>query len=61
MKRFSAMAAVEQVAAIQADVRGEITAAIEAENLTVGEFEQILLMVQQDPGLQEQINQRLQP
>lgn len=55
------MAAVEQVSAIQADVRDEMAAAIEAENLTVGEFDQILLMAQQDTGLQEQINQRLQP
>jgi hypothetical protein len=55
------MAAVEQVSAIQADVRDEMAAAIEAENLTVGEFDPISLMAQQDTGLQEQINQRLQP
>jgi len=55
------MAAAEQVSAIQADVRDEMVSAIEAEDLTVGEFDQILMMAQQDPALQEQINQRLQP
>lgn len=55
------VAAAEQVSAIQADGRNEMAAAIQAESLTIGEFEQILLMAQQDPMLQEQINQRLQP
>jgi len=54
------MAAAEQVATIQASVPDEIAAAIQAENMTLGEFEQILIMAQQDPGLQQQINQRLQ-
>ena len=55
------MAAVEQVSAIQSDARDEAVAAIQAERFTIGEFEQILLMAQQNPTLQEQINQRLQP
>lgn len=55
------MAAAEQVSAIRADVRDEMAAAIQAESLTIEEFEQILMMAQQDPMLQEQINQRLQP
>lgn len=55
------MAAAEQVSAIRADVRDEMAAAIQAESLTIEEFEQILMMARQDPMLQEQINQRLQP
>ncbi len=54
------MAAAEQVAAIQVTAQEEIEAAIEAEDLAVEEFEQILQLAQQDPALQEQINQRLQ-
>ncbi len=55
----SFMAAADQMATIQSSVREDMAAAIQAENLTVEEFDQILLMAQQDPSLLEQINQRL--
>lgn len=54
------LAAVEQVVAIQESVQADIEAAIQAENLTVEEFDQILYMALQDPILLEQINQRLE-
>lgn len=52
--------AAEQVAAIQTQAQDKIQSAIQAENLTLQEFEQILIRVQQDPSLQAEINQRLQ-
>lgn len=52
-------AAVEQLSVIQAEAQAEIEAAIEAERLTVEEFEQILALAQQDPALRAEITQRL--
>jgi len=48
------------VTAIQTDVQAEMQAAIQAEDLTIAEFEQIFAMAQQDPALQQQIIQRLE-
>ncbi|MBE9140489.1 DUF4168 domain-containing protein [Nodosilinea sp. LEGE 07088] len=52
-------AATEQIAALQANAGQEMEAAIEAEDLTVDEFEQILAQAQQDPALQQAITERL--
>ena len=54
-------AATEQVVALQSAAESEIAAAIQATGLTVDEFEQIFELAQQDPSLQEQIIQRLEP
>jgi hypothetical protein len=56
-ERFAA--AVEQVSAIRAEARDEMQAAIEAQDLSIAEFEQIFTQAQQDPNLQSEINQRL--
>lgn len=53
-------AAAEQVAARQATARQEMQAAIEAEAMTIAEFEEILNQAQQDPVLQAEIVQRLE-
>ncbi|WOD41338.1 DUF4168 domain-containing protein [Nodosilinea sp. E11] len=53
------VAAVEQVSAIRTSARADMQAAIEAEDLSVEEFEQILTQAQQDPALQAEISQRL--
>ncbi|NMF83334.1 DUF4168 domain-containing protein [Nodosilinea sp. P-1105] len=52
-------AAVEQVSTIRASARDDMEAAIQAQDLTIEEFEQILTQAQQDPALQQEINQRL--
>lgn len=52
--------AAEAVTTIQTDAEAEMQAAIQAEDLTVAEFEQIFAMAQQDPALQQQIIQRLE-
>lgn len=52
-------AAAEQVATLREEARQEMYAAIEAEALTVDEFEQILAQAQQDPDLQQAIAERL--
>lgn len=52
-------AAAQGVIAIQEEARGEMTAAIQEEGLTVEEFEAIIAMAQEDPQLQEQIAERL--
>lgn len=49
----------EQVDTIRTNARAEMQSAIQAQGLSVEEFEQILAMAQQDPALQEEINQRL--
>jgi len=54
------ISAAEAVTAIQTDVQAEMQAAIQAEDLTIAEFEQIFAMAQQDPDLQQQIIQRLE-
>ncbi|WP_035991573.1 DUF4168 domain-containing protein [Leptolyngbya sp. KIOST-1] len=51
--------AAEQVVAIQSAGYETMAAAIQAEDLTVEEFDQILYQAQRDPVLLEQINQRL--
>ncbi|MBE9080074.1 DUF4168 domain-containing protein [Romeria aff. gracilis LEGE 07310] len=57
-EQFSA--ASEQVDDIRAGARADMEQAIQAEGLTVEEFEQIFAMAQQDPELQQQIIQRLE-
>ncbi|MEM6520203.1 MAG: DUF4168 domain-containing protein [Cyanobacteria bacterium P01_D01_bin.71] len=57
VEQFSA--ASEQVDEIRTIARTEMEAAIQAEGLSVQEFEQILAMAGQDPALQQEINQRL--
>jgi 2-iminoacetate synthase ThiH len=52
-------AAAEQVATLLEAAREEMQAAIEAENLSIDEFEQILAQAQQDPALQQAITERL--
>ncbi|MEO1069030.1 MAG: DUF4168 domain-containing protein [Cyanobacteria bacterium J06638_6] len=52
-------AATEQIAELQAAAGQEMRAAIEAEDLTVDEFDQILALAQQDPDLQQAITERL--
>ncbi|TVQ19347.1 MAG: DUF4168 domain-containing protein [Leptolyngbya sp. DLM2.Bin15] len=52
-------AAAEQISAIEASAQEDIQLAIQAEGLTPEEFNQILALVQQDPALQEKINQQL--
>ncbi len=52
-------AAVEQVATLRQKAREEMQAAIEAENLSIDEFEQILAQAQQDPALEAKIVERL--
>ena len=52
-------AAAEQISTIEASAQQDIQLAIQAEGLTPEEFNQILTLVQQDPALQEQINQQL--
>lgn len=52
-------AATEQVAALRTEAREEMQAAIEAENLSIAEFEQILTQAQEDPALQAEIVERL--
>jgi hypothetical protein len=52
-------AAVEQVSAIRTEAQAEMEAAIQAENLSVEEFEQILALAQQDPEIQQAISERL--
>ncbi len=52
-------AAAEQVATLREAARGEMQAAIEAENLSIDEFEQILAQARQDPALQAEIVERL--
>ncbi|MGF1520374.1 MAG: DUF4168 domain-containing protein [Nodosilinea sp.] len=52
-------AAAERVAALREEAREEMQAAIEAENLSITEFEQILAQAQQDPALQQAITERL--
>lgn len=56
-EQFAAAAA--QVATLREGAREEMYAAIEAEALTVDEFEQILARAQQDPELQQAIAERL--
>jgi hypothetical protein len=51
--------AVEQVRAIRTEVRADMAAAIQAESLTIEEFEQILALARQDPNLRAAIGQRL--
>lgn len=53
-------AAAEEITVIQTEAEAEMQAAIQAEDLTVAEFEQIFAMAQQDPNLQQQIIQRLE-
>lgn len=53
-------AAAEEITEIQTEAETEMQAAIQAEDLTVAEFEQIFAMAQQDPALQQQIIQRLE-
>ncbi|ASC72041.1 hypothetical protein XM38_029950 [Halomicronema hongdechloris C2206] len=57
IERFSA--ATEQINAIRTNAREEMESAIQAEGLSVEEFEQILAMAQQDEALRQAINQRL--
>lgn len=57
-EQFSA--ASEQVDEIRAGARAEMEQAIQAEGLTIEEFEQIFAMAQQDPALQQEIIQRLE-
>jgi hypothetical protein len=52
-------AAAEQVATLRQGARTEMQAAIEAESLTVEEFEQIMTQAQADPALQQVIVERL--
>ncbi|MGB3517084.1 MAG: DUF4168 domain-containing protein [Elainellaceae cyanobacterium] len=52
-------AATEQISTIETSAQEDIQLAIQAEGLTPEEFNQILTLVQQDPALQEQINQQL--
>lgn len=52
-------AAAEQVATLREGARTEMQAAIEAEALTIEEFEQIMAQAQQDPALQQVIVERL--
>jgi hypothetical protein len=52
-------AAAEQVATLRAEASQEMRTAIEAENLSIPEFEQILAQAQQDPALQQAIAARL--
>lgn len=52
-------AATEQVSTLREEARMEMQAAIEAENLSIEEFEQILAQAQQDPDLQQAITERL--
>lgn len=52
-------AAAEQVVSLRAEAGQEMRAAIEAENLSIPEFEQILAQAQQDPALQQAIAARL--
>ncbi|NJL48912.1 MAG: DUF4168 domain-containing protein [Leptolyngbyaceae cyanobacterium SM2_5_2] len=52
-------AAAEQVSAIRTEVQAEMEAAIQAENLSIEEFEQILALAQQDPEVQQAISERL--
>ena len=56
-EQFAAAAA--QVSAIRTEVQAEMEAAIQAENLSVEEFEQILALAQQDPEIQQAISERL--
>ncbi|MBW4485040.1 MAG: DUF4168 domain-containing protein [Tildeniella torsiva UHER 1998/13D] len=56
-EQFSA--AAEQVATLREGARTEMQAAIEAEALTVEEFEQIMAQAQADPALQQVIVERL--
>lgn len=52
-------AAAEQVATLREGARTEMQAAIEAESLSIEEFEQIMAQAQQDPALQQVIVERL--
>jgi len=52
-------AAAEQITIIRTNAQAEIESAIQAEGLSVEEFEQILAMAQQDEALQQTINQHL--
>lgn len=54
------MAAAEAVTTIQTEAETDMQTAIQAEDLTVAEFEQIFAMAQEDPTLQQQIIQRLE-
>ncbi|MGB3139023.1 MAG: DUF4168 domain-containing protein [Nodosilinea sp.] len=56
-EQFAAAAA--QVATLRESARAEMYAAIEAEALSVDEFEQILAQAQQDPELQQAIAEQL--
>lgn len=57
VEQFAAAAA--QVATLREGARTEMQAAIEAEALTIEEFEQIMAQAQQDPALQQTIVERL--
>ncbi|MBW4462899.1 MAG: DUF4168 domain-containing protein [Nodosilinea sp. WJT8-NPBG4] len=52
-------AAAEQVATLRDGARTEMQAAIEAESLSIEEFEQIMAQAQADPALQQVIVERL--
>lgn len=53
------VAAVEQVQAIRAEAQADMESAIQAENLTLEEFGQILTLAQQNPQVQAAISERL--
>ena len=52
-------AAAEQVVTLRTEAGQEMRAAIEAEDLSIAEFEQILTQARQDPALQQAISARL--
>lgn len=52
-------ASAEQVATLREGAQTEMQATIEAESLSIEEFEQITAQAQQDPALQQMIVERL--